>query len=128
MATIDNEESIRHRYFSFDFWQILDAHLRTRTRYSVRNLVAALAETGDYFEHHFEGGAKTVYNAEEEPDNRSSPDETPSVILHDRTTLIVPYNTVGEQIHLWEDERQRYIHAVYELGGSTDVIIIRRFN
>ena len=128
MAAPDNKESIRHLYLPFVFWQILEANLRKPTRYSVRNLVADLAKTRDYFEHHFEGGAKTVYNAEEEPDNRSSPDETPSVILHDRTTLIVPYNTVGEQIHLWEYERQRYIHAVYELGGSTDVIIIRTFN
>ena len=101
MANIDDEESIRHRYFSFEFWKILDAHLRTRSRYSVRNLVAALAETGDYFEHHFDGCVKTVYNDDEEPDNRSPPDETPVVTLHDRITLIVPYNTVWEKNHLW---------------------------
>lgn len=128
MAAIDNEESIRHLYFSFNFWKILEAHLRTRSRYSVRNLVAALAQTGDYFEHHFDGGVRTVYNADQEPDNRSLPDETPVVTLHDRTTLIVPYNTVWEKNYLWEYERQRYIHAVYESDGSADVIIIRRIH
>lgn len=120
MAAIDNEESIRHLYFSFNFWKILEAHLRTRSRYSVRNLVAALAETGDY--------ASGPYNADQEPDNRSLPDETPVVTLHDRTTLIVPYNTVWEKNYLWEYERQRYIHAVYESDGSADVIIIRRIH
>ncbi len=117
MANIDDEESIRHRYFSFEFWKILDAHLRTRSRYSVRNLVAALAKTGDYFEHHFDGCVKTVYNDDEEPDNRSPPDETPVVTLHDRTTLIVPYNTVWEKNHLWEYQRQQYTQALSESDG-----------
>jgi hypothetical protein len=128
MAAIDNEESITHLYFSFKFWKILEAHLWTRSRYLVRNLVAALAKTGDYFEHHFDGGAKTVYNEDQEPDNRTPPGETPVVTLHDRTTLIVPYNIEWEKIHLWEFERQRYTHAVYESDGSADVIIIRRIH
>ncbi len=81
MATIDNEETIRHRYFSFEFWKILEAQLRTRSRYSVRSLVAALAQTGDYFEHHFDGSARTVYNADHEPINRTPPDESPVVNL-----------------------------------------------
>jgi hypothetical protein len=128
MAIIDNEETIRHRYFSFEFWKILEAHLQMRSHYSVRNLVAALAQTGDYFEHHFDGGAKTVYNADQEPDNRTAPDETPVVTLIDRTVLIVPYDIEWEKIHLWEYEQGRYIHAVYESDGSPDVIIISRIN
>jgi hypothetical protein len=128
MATIDTEETIRHRYFSFGFWKILEAQLRTRSRYSVRSLVAALAETGDYFEHHFDGGARTVYNAEYEPINRTPPDESPVVYLHDRSFLVVPYNIEWEAAYLWEFERQRYLHAVYESDESTDVIIIRRIN
>ena len=105
MAAPDNEESIRHLYLPFEFWQILEANLRTPTRYSVRNLVAALAETGDYFEHHFGDGAKTEHNSDYKPDTPTPPDETPVVTLHDGTTLVIPYNIEWEKIHLWELER-----------------------
>jgi hypothetical protein len=118
MAAPDNEESIRHLYLPFVFWQILEANLRKPTRYSVRNLVADLAKTRDYFEHHFGDGARTVYNSDYKPSNPTPPDETPVVTLHDGTTLVVPYNIEWEKIHLWEQERERYLHYVYESDSA----------
>ena len=116
-APPDDNESIRHVYFSLYFWITLETHFRQPTRYSVRQLIVELAATGDYFEHHFGGGVRTVYNDANKPDNLSPLDVTPVVVLRDGTTLIVPYNTVGERIHLWELERERYLHHMYDSDG-----------
>jgi hypothetical protein len=116
-APPDDNESIRHVYFSTDFWIILETHFRQPTCYSVRQLIAELAATGDYFEHHFEGEARTVYNNANKPNNLSPLDVTPVVVLRDGTTLIVPYNIKGERIHLWELERERYLHHMYDSNG-----------
>jgi len=51
-APPDDNESIRHVYFSLYFWITLETHFRQPTRYSVRQLIVELAATGDYFEHH----------------------------------------------------------------------------
>ena len=112
----DDNDSIRHVYLPFEFWIVLETHFRRPILHSVSQLIVELAATEEYFEH-LAGGIRTIYNDDSKPENISPPNITPVVILRDGSTLIVPYNTVGEKIHLWEFERERYLHNMYDSDG-----------
>ena len=71
-APPDDNESIRHVYFSLYFWIILETHFRQPTRYSVRQLIVELAATEEYFAH-LAGGIRTIYNDNSKPENISPP-------------------------------------------------------